>query len=174
MRNASVEARGVLKLSDIFHTELFSTYIKHIKDEIIRHRNKIIKVFISELNKWSNDIQWPFTCSTLSYSDIIVCLFVFGLRLTREIFTRQHYRWRTTILTYTRHSWSFSIEGFFSCHIYCDTAHLFIMVISEDPWHSNLLPSVWQWSCHYMFKRLRSSVASGIRAPYLPHARRTI
>ena len=51
MRNGSVEARGVLKLSDIFHTELFSTYIKHIKDEIIRHRNKIIKVFISELNK---------------------------------------------------------------------------------------------------------------------------
>lgn len=51
MRNGSIEARGVLKLSDIFHTELFSTYIKHIKDEIIRHRNKIIKIFISELNK---------------------------------------------------------------------------------------------------------------------------
>ena len=33
----------------------------------------------------------------------------------------------------------------------CDTGHLFIMVISEDPWHSHLMPSVWQWSCHYLF-----------------------
>ena len=30
------------------------------------------------------------------------------------------------------------------------------MVISEDSWHSNLLPSVWQWSCHYLVLRLRS------------------
>ena len=26
--------------------------------------------------------------------------------------------------------------------------HLFIMVISEDPWHPHLMPSVLQWSCH--------------------------
>ena len=24
------------------------------------------------------------------------------------------------------------------------------MDITEDPWHSQLLPSVWQWSCHYL------------------------
>ena len=29
--------------------------------------------------------------------------------------------------------------------------HQFRMVIFEDPWHSHLLPSVWQWSCHYLF-----------------------
>ena len=27
----------------------------------------------------------------------------------------------------------------------------FIMVISEDPWHSHLLACVWKWSCHYPF-----------------------
>ena len=34
----------------------------------------------------------------------------------------------------------------------------FIMVISKDPWHSHLLPRVWQWSCRCLFLRL-SSVA---------------
>ena len=28
--------------------------------------------------------------------------------------------------------------------------------LSEDPRHSHLLPSVWQWNCFYLFKRLRS------------------
>ena len=46
----------------------------------------------------------------------------------------------------------------------------FIMVISEDPRHPHLLPSVWQWSCHYLFLRLRS-VAAGIQTPNLPLAR---
>ena len=38
------------------------------------------------------------------------------------------------------------------------------MVISEDPWHSHLLPNVWQWGCHCLFLRLRS-VATGDRTP---------
>ena len=32
---------------------------------------------------------------------------------------------------------------FLAFHTYCDTAHLFMMVISEDSWHSYLMPSVW-------------------------------
>ena len=32
----------------------------------------------------------------------------------------------------------------------------FYMVISEDSWHSHLLPCVWQWSYHHLFERLRS------------------
>ena len=47
------------------------------------------------------------------------------------------------ILTCARHSWQLSSEGSLACHTYCDTGHPFIMVISEDPWHSHLLPSVW-------------------------------
>ena len=63
-------------------------------------------------------------------------------------------------LTHARHSWSLSSEDSLACHTYCDTGHPFIMVISEDPWNSHLLPSIWQWSCHYLFLRL-GSVAAG-------------
>ena len=39
-------------------------------------------------------------------------------------------------------SWNFlSNEGSLACHTYCDTGHPFIMVISEDLWHSHLFPS---------------------------------
>ena len=78
------------------------------------------------------------------------------------------------ILTYARHLRPLNSEGSLACHTYCDTGHPFIMVISEDPWHSShLLPSVWQWSCHNLFLRLRS-VAAGIRIPNLPLAGRTL
>ena len=53
-----------------------------------------------------------------------------------------------------------SSEGSLTCHTHCDTGLPFIMAISEDPWHSHLLPSVWHGSCHYLFLRLRS-VATG-------------
>ena len=43
---------------------------------------------------------------------------------------------RLQILTYARHSWPLSSGGSFACHTYCDTEHPYIMVISENPWHS--------------------------------------
>ena len=67
----------------------------------------------------------------------------------------------------TRHSWPLSSEGSLLCHTYCDMGHPFVMIISEEQWHSHLLPSVWQWSCHYLFLQLRS-VAAGILTPNLP------
>ena len=83
----------------------------------------------------------------------IVCLWFF--RPTRKIF---HSCEDVTIageglqlLTYARHSWPLSSEGSLACHTYCDTGHPFIIVISEDPRHSHLLPSVKQWSCHYLY-----------------------
>ena len=106
-----------------------------------------------------------------------VCLFVclFGVfRPTREFFTHMETSPAgegLQIFTFDRHSWPLSSEGSLTCHTYCDTGHPFIMVISEDPWHSHLLPSVWQWSCHYLFLRPRS-VATGIRTPNLLHVRR--
>ena len=48
-------------------------------------------------------------------------------------------------------SWPLSSEGSVACHTYCDTGHPFIMEIFENPWHSHLLLSVYQWSCHYLF-----------------------
>ena len=77
------------------------------------------------------------------------------------------------ILIYARYSWPLTSEGFLVCHTHCDTEHLFILVIFEDPWQSHLLSSVWQRNCHYLFLRLRS-VASGIRTPSVLHARRTL
>ena len=32
-----------------------------------------------------------------------------------------------------------------ACYTYCDKGHQFIVVICEEPWHSHLLPSVWQY-----------------------------
>ena len=55
-----------------------------------------------------------------------------------------------------------SSEGFQACHTYCNTGHLFIMVISKDPWHSNLLPS-----CHYLFLLLRSNYADNLYAKFI-------
>ena len=113
------------------------------------------------------------------------CLFVFvclygGFSPSREYFTQLE----TSPLTmrgnkfwpiYTRNSWPLIIssDGSFTCQTYCDTGQPFIGVVSEDPWHSYLLPSVWQWSCHCLYLRLRS-VEAGIRPPNLLHARRTL
>ena len=47
------------------------------------------------------------------------------------------------ILNYALHSWPINSKGSLACHTYCGTVHPFIMVISEDPWHSHLLSSVW-------------------------------
>ena len=77
------------------------------------------------------------------------------------------------ILTNARHSWAVIIEGFLACHTHCDTGHPYFMVISEDPRHLHLFPSVWQWSCHYLFLRLRI-VAAGIRTPNLLFAGLTL
>ena len=68
------------------------------------------------------------------------------------------------VLTSARHSWPLSREGSLTCHNCCDTGLPFIMVISEDPWHSHMLPSVWQWSWHKLFLWLRS-VATGDLTP---------
>ena len=108
-------------------------------------------------------------------SALFVCLFVWSFSSHSRIF---HSYGDVTIageglqiFTFDRHSWPLSSEGSLTCHTYCDTGHPFIMVISEDPLHSHLLPSVWQWSFHYLFLRPRS-VATGIRTPNLLHVRR--
>ena len=101
-----------------------------------------------------------------------VCLFVlvFFFGPNREIY--HSYRDVTItceglqILTYAQYVWPLSSEGSLACHTYWDTGHPLIMVISEEPWHSYLLPSVKQWGCHYLFLQL--SVAAGIQTPILP------
>ena len=55
------------------------------------------------------------------------------------------------ILTYARHLWQLSNDDSLACRTYVYTGHPFIRVISEDPWHSHFMLSVWQWSCHHLF-----------------------
>ena len=106
----------------------------------------------------------------ISYS--FVCLFVFVFFVPFENF---HSYGEVTItceglqiMTNARLSWPLSSEDSLACHTYSDTGHPFIMVI-----HSHLLQSVWQYSCDYLFLRLRS-VAAGIPSPNLPLAERTL
>ena len=87
---------------------------------------------------------------------MFVCL-IGVYRPTRDFsltWRRLHCRWRAA--NFDLCSALLAIER---CHTHCDTG---LLVISEDPWHSHLLPSVWQWSCHYLFLRLRS-VSTGDR-----------
>ena len=141
---------------------------------ILTISGKILKRFFER----SDNFLTYQTLGTLrSWMDVFVCLVYLRFHIPLENF---HSYGDVTIideglqiLTCTWHSWPLSSKGSLVCLIYCDMGHPFIMVISEDPWHSCLLPSVWQWSCHYLFLQLRSVVA-GIRTPNLPHARQTL
>ena len=115
-------------------------------------------------------------CRDMIVWGCFVCLFgVF--RPTREFFTQME----TSLIPVKGCKFCpmFGIHCFWTvriswaCHTFCDTEHLLIIVISEDPWHSHLLPSVWPWRCHYLLLRL-IAVAAGIRKPNLPLARRTL
>ena len=69
----------------------------------------------------------------------LVCLFVLVFFIH---FENCSFIWRLQIWTYTRHSWPLNSEGSLAYQAYCYREHPFIMVISEDQRHSNLLPSV--------------------------------
>ena len=87
-----------------------------------------------------------------------VCL-IKVYRPTREFFTHL----KTSLLPVKGcRFWpmTLSSEGSLTCHAYCDTGHLFVMVISYDLWLVTLapiLPSVKQVSCHYLFHDLSLS-----------------
>ena len=85
----------------------------------------------------------------LQYSNMI-CLF-----LSLEFFvpfknflliSRRHVcQWRAAHFDLCSVLWPFSPENSLAYHTYCDTGHPFIMIITEDKWHSHLMPSVQQW-----------------------------
>ena len=77
------------------------------------------------------------------------------------IWRRHHCRWRAShFLPLLETRGLLVVRVFLACHIYYDTGHPFIMVNSEDPWHSRLSNSVWQWRCHYLILRLESMATS--------------
>ena len=87
---------------------------------------------------------------------LCVCLeFFVPLENFWLIWRRHNYRWRVAHFDLCSALIAIEQWGFLACHTYCDTGHSFIMVISEDPCHSHhLMPSVWLWSCHYLFNYL--------------------
>ena len=123
---------------------------------------KAIKTIVSSANSiletpWGTYYLYhvTFCVHCLQWCVSFVCLFVLSFSSHSGIF---HLYGDITItgeglqiLMYTRHSWPSSRGGSLTCHTYCDIGNPFIMVISEEPWHSHLMSSVWQWSCHYLF-----------------------
>ena len=127
-------------------------------------RKKSLTIFIPNYNRYRRFFVLLYVHTNLSPEGtsiglsvqrplVFVCLFVGFFRPTWRIlhsygdvtFTGEGLQ----ILTYARHSGPLGSEGSLACHTYCDTGHPFKMVISEDPWHSHLLSSVWQLSCFY-------------------------
>ena len=93
---------------------------------------------------------------------MFVCFleFIVPLENFSLIWRRHHCRRRAANFALCSALMAIEQWGFLTCRTHCDTGLPFIMFISDDPWHSHLLLSVRQWSCHYLFLRLRS-VATG-------------
>ena len=111
------------------------------------------------------------------FQDNFLSFHLLGFFVPLEIFFYSYWDFTITgegpqMLTYARHLWPLSSDDSSACHAYCDKGHPFIMVITEDPRHSYLLPSVWHRNWHYLFIRIRS--VSGIRTPNLSRARRML
>ena len=96
---------------------------------------------------------------------LYVCLRVFvPLENVSLIWKCHHCRWWATSFDLWSALMVIEQWGFFSVtHVLWHGESVYTMVC-KDSWHSHLLLSVWQWSCHYLFLRLRS-VAAGIRTP---------
>ena len=87
----------------------------------------------------------------------------------RCVKTNHYYRWRAAYFDLCSALMAIEQWEFFSVsHLLWHGTSVFI-VISEDPWHSHLLPSVWQWCCYHLCLRHRS-VAAEIRTPNIPLA----
>ena len=71
------------------------------------------------------------------------------------------------ILTYARHSWPLTSDGYLACRTYCDTAHP-LLQSSPRTHDTHILPSVWQWSCHYLL--FTTQVCCGFDSDIKPFA----
>ena len=72
---------------------------------------------------------------------LFVCLGVYRPTQNFSLKSRcHHYRWRAAYFNLCSALMSieqWSSEGSLVCHTYGDTGHPFILVISENPWHSH-------------------------------------
>ena len=69
-----------------------------------------------------------------------------------RIWGRHHYWWRAANFDLYSELRVIAQWGFLSVtHLILHGKYVYV-VISEDMWHSHQLPSVKQWSCHYLIK----------------------
>ena len=128
----------------------------------------MVSININRLNCIAN-VAWVLNATKLWFDwlGFIVPLENFSL-----IWRRHHYRLTVAKFELWSALWTKSSESSLACHTYFDmgafvnNGHLRGSV-------ALVLPSVWQWSCKYLFLRLRS-VANGIRTSNLPLAGRTL
>ena len=130
---------------------------------------------LSLLQAWySRPFYWRiiWCCRRPRFVVFAVCLCVWVFCPTREFFTHwRHYRYLWKALSFYSVLMTIGQWGFFS------VPHLLwhrISVYNGHLWKpKTLLPNDWQWSCHYLFERLRS-IAAGIETSNLPLARRML
>ena len=67
------------------------------------------------------------------------------------IWRHHHCRWMAANFDLYKTLMAIEQWGFLSVPHLLWHGHPFKIVIFEDLWHLHLLPSVWQWSCHYLF-----------------------
>ena len=97
-------------------------------------------------------------CGTLQnpHCSVAMSLFVWGFRPTRYFFIHME---TSPMLVKGCKFWPMlGTSGHWAVRVLkraTPTVAFSTMIISEDPWHSHL-PSVWQWSYHYLFLRLTS------------------
>ena len=99
-----------------------------------------------------------------AFWSLFVCLLFVQLENLSLICRRHHDRWRAAYFDLWSALMAIAQWGFFSVpYLLWHGASLYKNHL-RGPWYSHLLPSAWQWSCHYLFLRSRSVVA-GNRTP---------
>ena len=102
-------------------------------------------------------------------------LFVWNVSSHLRIFPSYYQLRAANFDQYSANSWPLSSENCLECQTVTSDIRLYVCLYDHllNVWHACLLPNVWQWSCHYMFQRLRS-VTTGIRTPNLLHLRQML
>ena len=126
----------------LYFVNVFSILHGILEENVALHSNEL-----EYSHPWIVFAKFGWNCSFV---------YLFGvIRPTREFFTHLEMSWLPmtgckfwhlpALIDFKR--WKYQS---LACHTHCDTGHPSIMVISEDPWHSHLMQSVWKWSCHYL------------------------
>ena len=98
----------------------------HLSHYIVRFSGLSILVFFI---KSPSGRKLPYLrMAHIQFSPVIVFLLNRGVRPTRDFFTHMETsQWTVKSCKF----WTLA------CHIYYDMGHLFITIVSEDPWHSH-------------------------------------